>query len=72
MTHEVLSMLTLSDGSSNEIEDTGEVSCPQSSISGLQGLSHVLCCHLKMECLFPFGIGRIQLKWNWTRQLVLV
>lgn len=58
MTHEVLSTLTPSGGSGNEIEAAGEVSRPQSDTSGLLGQSlflvlfffHVLCCLLRTEC----------------------
>lgn len=35
MIHEVLSTLTPSEGSSNEVEEAGEVFCPQSNTSAL-------------------------------------
>lgn len=42
MTHEVLSTLTPSEGSSNEVEAAGEVFRPQSNTSGLLGQSFFL------------------------------
>lgn len=44
MTREVLSTFTPSEGRSHEIEEAGEVSCPQSSISSLSGQSFFMFC----------------------------
>lgn len=37
MTHEVLCTFTPSEGSSNEVEEAGEVLCPQPNISDISG-----------------------------------
>lgn len=77
MTHEVLSTLTPSEGSSNEVEEAGEVFCPQSNTSALLDQLppplHVLSCLLRRECFSSFSIRRV---WLWVgsrpKRLILV
>ena len=62
MTHEGLSTFTPSEAISDEVEEAGELFCPQSNMSGCLGQSyfHSLCCHVRIDCFSSFSIGRVQ------------
>lgn len=73
MTHEVLSTLTPSEGSSHEVEEAGEVFCPRSNTSGLSGQSYffMFCVATWGQSTSPsFSIRKgLALSGIWTKQI---
>lgn len=63
---EVLSTFTPSEAISNEVEEAGEVFCPQSIMSGCLGQSyfHSLCCQVRIECFSSFNVEGSSFEWN--------